>query len=266
MLTRNARKDEGPVADSRLAALLDAAAAPAEPGAVPGEERAVSAFRASSARTGGWRSRMLIQNPLTTLGVTAASAGLLLTGGFAAAAAGALPGAAQDTAHEMLRSLNIEVPGADEHSAGHADASGQSGKAPSASGDADSTGTLPDAAAFGQMISELARTTDGGRDKGEKISTAAKSNGNADEHEPEQAAEHPAGGGHAVAPDAGTAAEGNVGQGGERAPVEKPTAGGTGTADGATTDADGGSPSTRGTGTAGEMSDGRSAKGSGNAP
>jgi hypothetical protein len=200
--------------------------------------------------------------PLKTLGVAAASAGLLLTGGFAAAAAGELPGAAQQAAHDMLASINVEVPGADEHSEDHADTRGRSENAPPASGAADSPGTLPDAAGFGQMISELAQSTEGGRDKGKTISEAAKSNGKAGEHGPEQTAEQSAAG----ADDAVAPVEGDAGQGGDHARVETPNGGGTGTADGATADADGGEPSTNGTGMAGEKSGGHSTAGSGNAP
>ena len=267
MLTRDARKDEEPVTDARLASVLDAAAAPAEPGPAAGEQAALAAFRASSARTDGWRSRM--HTPTTTLkalGVTAASAGLLLTGGFAAAAAGALPGAAQQTAHDMLATINVEVPGADEHSEGHADTRGRSEDAPPATGGADAAGTLPEAAGHGQLISDLARNTElEGVDKGKAISAAAQGNGQAGEHGPAQAPEQSAGAGDgALAPQAATAAEGDGGQSGDHARVETPNDGGTPTADDASTD-NGGGASTQGTGTAGDRSGGRSTDGSGNA-
>jgi hypothetical protein len=213
--------------------------------------------------------------PLKTLGVTAASACLLLTGGFAAAAAGALPGAAQDTVSDMLASLEIEVPGANEHSAGHADTRGKSTEAPPATTATDAPGGMPDAATFGQTIADLAKNTAlTGAEKGKAISEAAKSQGKAGEHGPATAPEHSAASGdHAQAPDtAGPPAEGGRGQSGERgqsgdhATVEKPSVGGSGTADDATNDADGGTPSSRGTGTASEKSGGRSTAGSGNAP
>ncbi|HEU5454384.1 MAG TPA: hypothetical protein VFU85_01740, partial [Nocardioides sp.] len=58
MLTRHTRHDDLPANDARLASLLDAAAAPAEPGPVAGEEAALAAVRAAPARATGWRSRM----------------------------------------------------------------------------------------------------------------------------------------------------------------------------------------------------------------
>ena len=268
MLTRRASEDKQPVSDPRVASLLEAAAAPAEPGPVSGEEAALAAFRASSVRADSWRSRMHTPTrPIKTLAVAAISAGLLLTGGFAAAAAGALPGAAQETAHDMLASINVVVPGANEHAAGHADTRGRSADAP-AGGEAASADTESDPVPHGQMISNLARSTElEGAEKGKAISEAARSNGQAGQHGPAQAPEQPAaaGGDDARAPEVGTAAEGDGDQNGDHARVATPNDGGTGTADDASTD-NGGSSSTRGTGTAGEMSGGRSTAGSGNAP
>jgi hypothetical protein len=263
MLTRNARTDEESLAHARLASVLDAAAAPAEPGPAPGEEAALAAFRASSVRAAGWRSRM--HTPTTTLktvGVAAASASLLLTGGFATAAAGALPGAAQDKASEVLASIGVEVPGANEHSAGHADSRGRSGEAPPTGDSSDVAGSSPDSAAHGQLVSDLARSTElEGVDKGQAISEAARSNSHGGQHGPAEAPEQSAAGGDdAGAPEAG----GDGGQSGDHARVETPNDGGTGTANDASAD-NGGTASTHGTGTAGEMSDGRSTAGSGNA-
>lgn len=275
MLTRHAQTDEGR-ADARLAALLDAASAPAEPGPAPGEEPALAAFRASCVRTDGWRSRMHVKAPLKSLGVTAASAGLLLTGGFAAAAAGALPGAAQDTASDMLASLEIEVPGANEHSAGHADTRGKSTEAPPASTVTDAPDGMPDAATFGQTIAELAKNTAlTGAEKGKAISEAAKANGEAHRGGPGEAPEQSsAGRDHAQGPAVEGQAHSAQGQapatqGGQSAdhapPVATPNEGGTTTADDATTSKDDGA-SDHGTGTAGEKSGGRSTAGSANAP
>jgi hypothetical protein len=266
MLTRHTRKDEQSVADARLESVLDAAAAPAEPGPAPGEEAVLAAFRASSVRAEGWRSRMHTPT-LKTLGVGAASAGLLLTGGFAAAAAGALPEAAQQKAHDVLASINVQVPGANEHSDGHADTRGRSGDAP-AGGGASSAGTTPDAAEHGQMVSDLARNTElEGAAKGKAISEAAQGNGQSGEHgPPAQAPEQSATGSDgARAPGAGPAADGDGGQSSDHARVQTPNDGGTGTADDASAD-NGGGASTNGTATAGERSDGRSTDGSGNAP
>ena len=266
MLTRRASEHKQPVNDHRVASLLEAAAAPADPGPVPGEEAALAAFRASSVRADSWRSRMHTPTrPIKTLAVAATSAGLLLTGGFAAAAAGALPGAAQEAAHDMLASINVVVPGANEHAAGHADTRGRSADAP-AGGDAASADTGSESARHGQMISDLARSTElEGADKGKAISEAARSNGQAHQHGPATAPEQSASDGDARTPEVGSGSEGDGGQSGDHARVATPNDGGTGTADDASTD-NGGSSSTQGTGTAGEMSGGRSTAGSGNAP
>jgi hypothetical protein len=256
MLTKHARDEQEPVTDARLASLLGAAAAPTEPGPVPGEAAALAVFRASSVRADGWRSRMhTSMSPLKSLGVAAVSAGLLLTGGFAAAAAGALPGAAQDGVQDMLAEIGVEVPGANEHSAGHADTRGRSGEAP-AGGEAGAADFESESANHGQMISDLARNSDlEGVDKGKAISDAASSNGQAHRHESAPAPEQSAAG----------AGPGDAGQSGGQARVETPNGGGTGTAGTASAQDDGTSPSTNGTGTAGEMSAGRSTLGSGNA-
>ena len=210
--------------------------------------------------------------PFKTVAAAAASAGLLLTGGVAAANAGWLPGAAQATARDALARVGVQVPGPDEHAAGHADTRGRSDEAPRASGEvdsqSDSAGTLPDASDFGQMIAHLAQTTAGGPDKGQTISEAAsRGHSQAGEHGQAQAPEHPAtGGGDTSAPNEGTAPAGQGGQSANHAPpVETPkNGGGTGTTDSATA-AKGGSASTHGTGTATEKSGGHSTAGSGNA-
>lgn len=266
MLTRHARKDEEPVTDPVLASLLEAAAAPTEPGPAPGEAAALAAFRSSTVRAHR-RSRMNTPTTqLKSLAVAAASAGLLLTGGIAAANAGVLPGAAQDAARDALVKVGVEVPGANEHSAGHADTRGSSeGAAPDTTA-ADTPGSLPDAAGFGQMISELARSTAPGPEKGKTISEAARTNGHAGEHGPTTMPEHPAaGGGQTQAPAPAPTAEGSGGQSGDHAPVTTPNDGGTDTADTATTAKDDGA-STNGTEKAGAASGGRSTAGSGNRP
>ena len=110
--------------DPRVRGLLDAAAAPTECGPLPGEREALAAFRSVHSRR---RNSMSI--PLTRVRVAVAAglgAGVLLAAGAGAAAAGVLPGAAQDTARTVLDRVGVEVPGADEHSAGHADQRGHS--------------------------------------------------------------------------------------------------------------------------------------------
>ena len=266
MLTRHAHKDE-PVTDARLALVLDAAAAPAEPGPAPGEQAALAAFRASSVRADGWRSRMHTPTtPRKTLAVTAASAGLLLTGGFAAAAAGELPGAAQQTAHDMLATINVEVPGADEHSDGHADTRGRSEDAPPAGGGADAADTVPEAAAHGQMISDLARSpswkasTRAWRSRRRPEAMARRASTATRRHRRSRR-------GAATGPWRqrprprlrATVARAVITLGSRRRTTAGPAP-----ADDASTD-DGGGASTQGTGAAGDMSGGRSADGSGNA-
>ena len=205
--------------------------------------------------------------PLKTLAVTAASAGLLLSGGLAAANAGMLPGAAQEGIQDMLGTIGVDVPGANEHAVSHADTRGSSDEAvPTTAGGSDHPESLPDAADFGQMIAELAKSTEGGPEKGKLISEAARG-----DHGPAQMPEHPTAGDHQApavgqAPaTAGQAPEGS-GQSGEHTPpVEAPNDGGTGTADGATTAQDDGA-STHGTGTAADSSGGHSSAGSENRP
>lgn len=106
--------------DERVSALLSAAAAPSEPGPQPGEGAALAAYRASLTPT---RRRSMISSLLSarTGLVAAVGAGVLLTGGVTTAAAGGLPGAAQDTASEMLAKVGIQVPGAAMASNGNAD-------------------------------------------------------------------------------------------------------------------------------------------------
>lgn len=152
------------------------------------------------------------------------AAGLACSAGLASA--GALPGAAQQVASDMLAKVGISVPGPNEHADDHPATRGKS---------AEEHGTT----GKGSNISELATTTElSGVEKGAAISTAA-SNGKS------QAGQHASG---SEAPSA------------SNAPVATPNSGGTGTAD---TASDGKSSS--GTATANEASSGHSAAGSGNA-
>ena len=64
-------------------------------------------------------NRKLVTTALIACGVTVASAG--------AVAAGALPGAAQDTAAEALAKVGIDVPGTNDHSGEHPNTRGGSG-------------------------------------------------------------------------------------------------------------------------------------------
>ncbi len=56
----------------------------------------------------------------------AVAAAAILFGVGTAAAAGALPGAAQDAASDALETVGVSVPGANNHSDGHADTRGKS--------------------------------------------------------------------------------------------------------------------------------------------
>ena len=188
--------------DPRVRALLAAAAAPTEPGPVPGEQEALAAFRdAHSRRRFSMPSSL---SPVRAAVAAGLGAGVLLAAGVGAAAAGVLPGAAQDTARTWLDTVGVEVPGPNAHSAGHADDRGRSAEA-GPSDDADATtdttesevdgteadGTvepaetqdvteestekeLPEASEHGQAVSETARTTEAeGADKGAEISGLA---------------------------------------------------------------------------------------------
>jgi hypothetical protein len=123
-------------------------------------------------------------------------AGVLLAAGVGGAAAGVLPGAAQDTARTWLETVGVEVPGADAHSAGHAHQRGSSADEADAADeestetDRESTETestetestetesteteLPEASEHGQTVSGTARETEAeGADKGAEVAATA---------------------------------------------------------------------------------------------
>ncbi|MGH3372318.1 MAG: hypothetical protein ACRDPR_20215 [Nocardioidaceae bacterium] len=243
MLNYDRRPSSDHPLDERLAALLAAAAAPTEPGAVPGEADAVAAFRAS--HDDHRRFSMLSSlTPAKTAAAAALSVGVLLTGGVGAAMAGSLPGAAQQTAHDMLTTVGIEVPGAAEASAGHADERG-------ASEDAGPGSVAGSESGKGDEVSELATTTEStGVEKGTEISELA-SEGKS------RAGEQEASG--AESSESSESSDDSDGATTDAPPVEAPNAGGTGTADDATE-----GDSSTGTGTADEKSSGSSEAGSEN--
>lgn len=164
--------------DERVSALLSAAAAPSEPGPLPGEGAALAVYRASLTPT---RRRSMISSLLSarTGLVAAVGAGVLLTGGVTTAAAGGLPGAAQDTASEMLAKVGIQVPGAAVASNGNADTRGNSDTAladeptDSADDDVAATDDGDDAAATVEVEVEDADGASTGSGKGELISGIA---------------------------------------------------------------------------------------------
>jgi hypothetical protein len=263
MLNNDRREATDHALDERVVSLLEAAAAPTEPGPLPGEAAALAAFRASQPTPR--RSSMLtsITSVKTAFAATLGT-GVLLTGGVGMAAAGALPDGAQDTASEMLAKVGVSVPGAAEVAV--ADAR----KEKSTSDEQATEAELPPASDKGQEIAELARSTElEGAEKGAAVSDLAsegKSRAGEDHEATDGSGARVDGGAvadekRAQSGDAGDRAKGSS----DRAATDAPNDGGTDTADGATTEkADGASAS--GTGTAGESSDGRSGAGSANRP
>ena len=155
-----------PVLDERVRSVLDALAAPTEPGPLPGEVDAVAAFRAQH-RTR--RSSMSNLTPFRVAVASAVGAGLFLTGGAAAAATGSLPAAAQDVAHDVLAAVSINVPAgerpaADQEETTEVEETQETEVQPE-------DGTAND---HGETVSDLAKDTDAtGRDKGQEIAGTA---------------------------------------------------------------------------------------------
>jgi hypothetical protein len=260
MLNNDRREASDTAPDERVVLLLEAAAAPTEPGPLPGEAEALAAFRASQPTPR--RSPMLSSLTSVKTGIAAVlGTGVLLTGGVGMAAAGALPEGAQDTASAMLAKVGVTVPGAAEVAVADA------GKGESTADEASADREMPDASKKGQDVSDLARNTElEGADKGAAVSDLA-SEGKSRAGEENDGSQARVDGGAVAGEKQAQAAEGDERAEGsrERAATEAPNDGGTDTADGATTKSADGS-STAGTGTAGETSDGRSGAGSANRP
>jgi hypothetical protein len=191
------RVADDPAADEAVMSLLRAARPSSPAGPVPGEAQVLAEFRAA----GHDLERPLMHRTRTRARVliaTAATAGMLTTAGAAAAATGTLPGAAQQTARDMLATLGVTVPGPDSHANGHADTRGNSDAARTSADQtsadqtsADQTSTdqtsigrattdqatpsaQPSSDGKGAEISSLAKTTTAtGADKGAEISTLA---------------------------------------------------------------------------------------------
>jgi hypothetical protein len=180
-MTKNrSRTSDAPALDSRVRTLLAAAAAPLETaGPLPGEEEALAVFRTSPQGT----KRTSILSPLVPVKAAMASAigtGVLLSGIVGAAAAGALPSAAQETVSTWLETVGISVPageGADENG----DPRGRSEQTPGE--EADPRGSKetpgeeaapPPAADHGKRVSDTAKnSTAEGADKGKEIAGTA---------------------------------------------------------------------------------------------
>lgn len=166
-----------PAADQAVASLLRAARSSDPAGPVPGEAQALAEFRAA----GHDQGRPLMHRTRTRARVliaTAATAGMLTTAGAAAAATGTLPGAAQQTARDVLAKVGVSVPGPNAHANGRADTRGNSPATQTPTGLTTTDQTKPSAEPSsdgkGAEVSDLARTTTAtGVEKGAEISTLA---------------------------------------------------------------------------------------------
>ena len=117
-----------------LGQILAAAGAPAEAGPQVGEDAARSAFRVafppSPARAS--RVRLSMSRRLAAAGL---ASGLVLSGGAAAASAGALPGAAQQTAKHVMSKLGVSIPGPDKDASTRRSGPATPAPAPATTGD-----------------------------------------------------------------------------------------------------------------------------------
>jgi hypothetical protein len=193
------------------------------------QARSVAAFTAglSAADTVDRPRRGPVKSRRSRFALSLALSGAALVATSGLAYAGALPGAAQDTAKGVLAGLGVTVPGPNQHAGTHPDTRAGTGT--------DATGDTNSGKGKGAAISTLARTTTAtGRDKGAIISTAASGGKSHAGNPPGQAS--------------GDQSTGTSDQGG------------TGTADGAS-----GGNDSQGSSTAQAASGGHSSAGSGNA-
>jgi len=224
-----------------LASLMDALRVPGLDHELSDQAQTVAAFTAAlrAADTVDRPRRGPVRSRRSRFALTLALSGAALVATSGLAYAGALPGAAQDTARGVLAGLGVTVPGPNQHAGTHPDTRGNSAAAPGHAATAgtgtDATGNTNSGKGKGATISNLARsTTTTGRDKGAIISAAASG-----------------GKSHAGNPPGKPSADQSTGTSEQ---------GGTGTAD----DASGGHDS-HGSSTAQAASDGHSSAGSGNA-
>lgn len=169
--------------DARVAALLAAAAAPAER-PVPGEAEALDAFRLAMCSPADHPRRRMQSRTTAKLAAAAAlSAMSLVGGGYAVAATGTLPGAAQQVARDTLGTVGVTVPGPADQAAEATATRGSSVEAKAAAeakqaeaaaeATAEATATT-EANAHGKAVSGLATTTTlTGAEKGAAISDLA---------------------------------------------------------------------------------------------
>jgi hypothetical protein len=233
-MTRHTSPTGGTPLDPRVWTLLDVAAAPAETASpvFPGEDEALAAFRASPHRI----RRISMLSPLVSARAAVASAigtGVLLPVG-AAAAAGVLPGAAQETVSTWLETVGISVP-AGKVANENGDPSGGSGRTPGektdenanvrgGSEDSPVEKAEPPAADDGKQVSDSAKnTTAEGADKGKRIAgdasdgrTESGDRGSAGNHDREPPVSAPHSGdtnaGDTNSGDAGNASDATEGQ------------------------------------------------------
>lgn len=187
---------------SRVAALLEAAAAPAER-PVPGEDRVLQMFRqefsdlADVPQPGAMASelesdptRRSMKNRTTTFVAASAIGAFTLLGGcYAAAATGTLPESASDAARAALAAVGLAGPAqqagdkpADSSTthtqsttgAEHSSAAGSS--ADDATATVETQGSDPAANDHGQLVSTIARADyESGKERGEAVSSVASS-------------------------------------------------------------------------------------------
>lgn len=246
-ILRGMSPDDAPRAYRRVVALLTGLTAAPTAVELEGEHLAVTTIarrlEAAASSRSEQHSKARVGRRIRVAGAALVGAATLFAG---LGAAGALPGAAQSVASNMLGSLGISARSPDSHAGTHPDGRGQSGT--SGAGGATSTpGAGAGAASSGKgtTISGLAHddsTT--GVDKGAAVSSAAS-------NDTSQAGDHGA---------AGTVPAATPPTDVGNAPVTTPNAGGTPAGDTAS-----GGTSETGTDRAGDASGGRSADGSANA-
>ena len=154
--------DDAPPGYAGVAEVLRAAAAEPVVTDSSAEDQAVAAFAATAwvRDAGPVQPKRRFVVPVTSkrkkVAAVAASLGLVLSGGLSAA--GALPGAAQDVAHDVLGTMGISVPDPNTNAGDHPD----------------TRGDHADAQGEPSPVSDIARTTTAtGVDKGAEISTLA---------------------------------------------------------------------------------------------
>jgi hypothetical protein len=197
LLAGTVAPEDAPPGYANVARLLESAAAEPTADELSREAEVVAmvarAVRSSSSIHSASPRRFFMPFALSRPRISAAFIAVTLACTAGLAAAGSLPGAAQDIASSMLAKVGISVPGPNEHAGTHPSVRGSSSDASSD-------------AVTRSDIAELATTTDLiGVDKGAAISSAAS-------HGKSQAGQH------------GSASGGS-------ARVDTPNSGGTGTAD-----------------------------------